>query len=50
MDHSMQAYIMRMPTEQITTFIQQYLNGEHTENFDAMIPLLQAELERRKAQ
>lgn len=50
MDHSLQAYIERLPTERLEEFLQQYYRGEFTEDFAYIVPYIEYVVERRKAQ
>ena len=50
MDHSVQAYVKRLPTERLKVFIQQYDAGLLEEDFSNAIPMLRAELRRRETE
>ena len=49
MDHSLQAYIERLPTERLKEFLKQYYDGEFTEDFTYIIPYIEYVVDRRKA-
>ena len=49
MEHTVKAYLERLPTERLEQFLQQYARGELKEDFSYIIPYLQAELDCRKA-
>ena len=49
MEHTVTAYISRLSTEKLETFLQQYATGELKEDYTYIIPYLQAELASRQA-
>ena len=48
MQHTVMAYISRLSTEKLETFLQQYATGELKEDYTYIIPYLQAELSHRQ--
>ena len=50
MEYSVEAYLRRLPTEKIETFLQDYLNGVLKEDFSGMIGAVEQELSRRKGE
>lgn len=48
MEHSVEAYLRRMPTNRLQDFLQANLNGEFKGDFSDMIKIVRQELERRK--
>lgn len=48
MDHSVFAYIERLPTEKLKAFLQQYYAGEFTEDFSCVIAYMEDMLKRRE--
>ena len=48
MEHSVQAYLRRLPTEILEKFLQEYQRNRYREDFPQMIGDVIQELERRK--
>ncbi len=48
MEHSVQAYLRRLPTPMLEKFLQDYRNNQHSEDFSEMIGSVLQELERRR--
>ena len=48
MEHSVQAYLRRLPTQMLEKFLQDYKNSQYREDFSEMIGIVLRELERRK--
>ena len=48
MEHSLQAYIERLSTEQLEKFLNQYYDGKFTEDFTYVVPYIEYILDRRK--
>ena len=48
MEHTVNAYLERLPTDRLEQFLQQYAYEEGKEDFSYIIPYMQAELDRRK--
>lgn len=46
--YSAQEYLKREKTEKLETFVENYYAGSFTEDFSRTIPLVEAELRRRK--
>ena len=50
MEQTVDAYLQRLPTEKLEKFLQDYLNGEFTEDFSDAIGKVVQELARRNAE
>ena len=48
MEHSVQAYLKRLPTEKLEKFLQDYISNQQTENFSGVIDDVVQELARRE--
>ena len=48
MEHTVESYLERLPTEKLAQFIEDYRRGKITENYDKMLPYMEAALEKRK--
>ena len=48
MEHSVQAYLRRLPTQMLEKFLQDYKNSQYREDFSEMIGIILRELEQRK--
>ena len=48
MEHSLQAYIERLSTEQLEKFLNQYYAGKFSEDFTYVVPYIEYILGRRK--
>ena len=48
MDHSVQAYLRKLPTETLEKFLEDYRNGRFQEDFANIIGEVLRELERRR--
>lgn len=49
MEHSLQAYIERLSTEQLENFLNQYYDGKLAEDFTYVVPYIEYIIDRRKA-
>lgn len=50
MEHSLEAYLKRLPTEKLEEFLQDYLERRQDEDFSDMIGEVVRELARRKGE
>ena len=48
MEHTMEAYLKRLPTEKLETFLQSYMDKKQKEDFTNVIGAVVQELARRK--
>ena len=48
MEHSVQAYLRRLPTETLAKFLQDYKSNRHSEDFSEMIVNVVREWDRRE--
>ena len=48
MEHSVEAYLQRVPTEKLVRFLNDYQQGIITEPYDDTLPYIIAALEKRK--
>ena len=48
MEHSVEAYLRRLPTEKLEIFLQNYMDGKQQEDISNMIGTVIHELARRK--
>ena len=48
MEHSMQAYLKRLPTKKLEEFLQDYMDKKQKEDFSNTIDAVIYELSRRK--
>ena len=48
MEHTMEAYLKRLPTEKLEAFLQDYMDGRQNEDFSDAIGAVVGELAQRK--
>jgi len=48
MDHSIEGYLKRQPTQKLREFLKKCYEGEASEDFSNVIPLVEEEIKRRK--
>ena len=50
MEHTIEAYLDRQPTEKLVQFLQDYGQGKIAESYDETLPYMIAVLKKRKQQ
>ena len=50
MDHSLYAYLERLPSSKLETLLQELRSGTNGENYTYVIPIIEEILKKRKGQ